>query len=199
MKALIIAVLAAASFGFTLVKNERNGDNPPTGSAGVYLYAEATGSVTYDITKGTGNSSNGHLDEVAVLAGADGMEASLTLGGGGSGLSQPQIAPLVLSKQYDRSSARFKRALLQGHTVLAELRYYDGVLNTPVYVVKLTNGFVTSFTSASDATCAGLCPNANESLAIAPAGTISWTNNKTSTPQVITYNVQTGNTSFSGL
>lgn len=195
MKLFLIGIAAFCCISFIPAHKVKN---LPPATPGVFLHVVST-NPSFIITDNAGSVPS-HDDEVEILNSGEGLEVPIITGGPGGGTAgAADIAPFVISKYFDKSSARFRRAVLSGARLTAEIRYYDGTMPTPVYVVRIQNSLMTSFTSTSDNNCGGGCPAAVETFSLRPMGTITWTNNKTSTPQVITYNVSTNVTTYSGL
>ena len=153
-------------------------------SAGVYFFMTDRG-----ITTGAGNPSTGHPDEFELLSVENGF---LTPVG-----SAPVVSELVITKSFNISSLRMQNFGLTGGgpgSRNCEIRYYDGSSASPVYRIKLSTISITSY-SGVNSTCV-TCPDITEQYSIKPI-IIEWRNEKVTPNQVLTYNIQTGQITFS--
>jgi hypothetical protein len=84
---------------------------------------------------------------------------------------------------------KIQKALLTGQKNDFEIRYYNGVASSPIYSIKIKDGFITSY-SESSVPCSSGCPLLNESFSILAGTSITWTySNNGGTPQVLLTNV----------
>jgi type VI protein secretion system component Hcp len=160
-------------------------------AAGVYLFCNT-------ITNGCGTGT--HPDEVATLSKDEGVTATIGFGqGGGPTIGRPLLADFVITKEFDRSSMRFRNRIIRGQALPddVEIRYYNGIANIPVYRVILQNCFVTSILNNNEQ-CVGGCPGISETFSFT-AQTIIWRNQAITPNQVISFNISTGVVSSSGL
>lgn len=157
--------------------------NAQTPTAGVYLFMSSAGVAT-----GAGVAADFHPDEVELQSVQNGFTAQ--------GPGAPQISSLLISKRFDKSSLRLKNQALIGGTPgsACEIRYYNGIAASPVYVIKLSNIKIESY-SAENSSCTN-CPDLNESFAIT-AVIIEWRNQAVTPNQVLTHNTITNTTTFS--
>lgn len=159
---------------------------PPVPSVGTFLFCAT-------ITQGAGSTPD-HINEVAVESEQAGMTLPFSRGGGGvAQTGTPNISDFAINKSFDISTFKIQKALLSGQSNDFEIRYYNGIAPAAVYVIKLKDAIITSY-SESSSDCSGGCPFLNENITFAPI-LISWTYSNGGTPITLTYNIATGQAS----
>lgn len=160
-------------------------------TAGIYLFCNT-------ITTGAGTGT--HPDEVEILSQDEGATATVTFQpGGGQQVGRPEFVDFVITKAIDRSSLRFRNRILLGQSLPnnLEIRYYNGVAPSPVYVIILQTCFVTSVLN-NNVKCTNNCPDVTETYSFSPT-IITWRNQAVTPNQVITYDRAANRVTSSGL
>ncbi len=191
MRKSTFLILMASIFcmSFTTIqpnRNEKPKQAPPLPTAGMYLFSA-------NITTGAGSTAD-HINEVTIQSEQAGMANPVSISGIGAQTGKPSISDFAFNKDFDLSTMKIQKALLTGQKNDFEIRYYNGVASSPVYSIKIKDGFFSSYSEAST-NCSSGCPILNESFSIVAGTSITWTYSNNGTPQVLTYNVLTNTVS----